>query len=430
MLEWFDFGVFAYFAAEIGARFFPQESHFAQLLMGFSVFAVAYFMRPVGGILFGWIGDKVGRKAMLRYSILMMGIASFCIGLLPGYATIGVAAPVLLVLLRMIQGLSVGGEYTGSMTLTTELADTRRRGFISASATAGVAAGLLLASGVSWLVRDLLGPEQLAAWGWRIPFLCGLVILATGAWLRRHIPEYEPVHADAGPPPSEHVLVHAFKKHWRVMLMITLIVAPPNAAFYLTNIWLVDLLQSHTHHGAQIQGMETIAMGVALFCPMLGGWMSDLWGRRPVLIVLTILLGVLSWPLLLMVFNGGPASILIALCIFTVLETTALGVHGVLLVEMTPVHARTSVFGISYNFAMAVFGGLIPAFAMLLAHRTVPGMAELADSPGIEEVGPMSVMWSSGYEPISVVWIPIVLSAIALVVLVCMKETRDRRIDA
>ena len=144
VLEWFDFGVFAYFAAEIGARFFPSSSTFAQILFGFSVFAVAYVMRPIGGLLLGWVGDKQGRKTMLRFSILMMGLASFCIGILPSYAQIGITASVLLVLLRMIQGLSVGGEYTGSMTLTTELADKNRRGFVSASATAGVGLGLVL----------------------------------------------------------------------------------------------------------------------------------------------------------------------------------------------------------------------------------------------------------------------------------------------
>lgn len=429
VLEWFDFGVFAYFASEIGARFFPQTGAFSQLLMGFSVFAVAYFMRPIGGVLLGWVGDKFGRKAMLRYSILLMGMASFGIGLLPGYETIGFAAPMLLVLLRMIQGISVGGEYTGSMTLTTELAHAKRRGLVSASATAGVGAGLLLASATAWLVRELLGPEQLHDWGWRLPFLSGILIMLAGSWLRRHIPEYEAAHKDAGPPPEEHVLIHSFQKHWRVMIKIALIVAAPNAAFYLTNVWLVDLLQSHAQKGAWIQGSETVAMAFAMLSPLVGGFLSDLFGRKTVLIVLTVLLGTLSWPLLLLVFHGGPTQVLLALCIFTFIETAALGVHGALLVEMTPVHARTCVFSISYNAALAIFGGLIPVVSMLLARRWVPAMVMPPEGGSVESVGPMSVLWSSGYDPMSVAWIPIVLSIATLVVLLRMSETKDLRID-
>ena len=430
VLEWFDFGVFAYFASEIGRQFFPETSQFAQLLMGFSVFAVAYLMRPVGGVLLGWAGDKMGRKAMLRYSILLMGLASFAIGILPTYEMIGMAAPILLVLLRMIQGLSVGGEYTGSMTLTSELAHQKHRGFVSASATAGVGAGLLLASTSAWLVREILGTEILESWGWRLPFLCGIFIMLAGAWVRRHIPDYEAAHEDAGPPPEEHVLIHAFQKHWRVMIVIILIVAAPNAAFYLTNIWLVDLLQKHVQNGAWVQGSESVAMVFAMLSPLLGGWLSDIFGRKITLIVFTILLAVFSWPLLLLAYQGGPFSVLLALCLFTFIETAALGVHGALLVELTPVHARTCVFGISYNAAMAIFGGLIPVFAMFLARHSVPVMDSPVLSGGTEWVGPMSILWSKGYEPIDVVWIPIILSIAALIVIVRLPETKDLRVDA
>lgn len=430
VLEWFDFGVFAYFATAIGRSFFPAESPIGQALSGFSVFAVAYLMRPAGGMVLGWIGDRFGRKRMLRYSILMMGLASFAIGLLPTYHQIGVTASILLVLLRMIQGISVGGEYTGSMTLTTELARANRRGLVSASATAGVGSGLLLASSVAWLIQSLLGAEALAAWGWRIPFLLGILIMLGGSWLRRCIPDYEAAHEDAGPPPEEHVILHAFRRHWRLMMVIILVVAAPNAAFYLTNVWLVDLLREHAANGASVQGAETAAMVLAMLAPILGGWVSDLFGRRATLIVLTVLLGVLSWPLLALAYGGSPGQVLLSLCLFTLIEAAALGVHGALLVELTPVHARSTVFGIAYNVGMAVFGGLIPVTATLLARREIP--LEIAAPGSAESVatGPMSVIWSSGYHPMDVVWIPIVLSVATLVVLLRMKETRHLRIDA
>lgn len=429
VLEWFDFGVFAYFATAIGKEFFPSDDKFAQLMFGFSVFAVAYIMRPIGGVLLGWVGDRFGRKTMLRYSILMMGVASFAIGLLPTYDLIGIYASVLLVLLRMVQGLSVGGEYTGSMTLTTELAKKNRRGLVSASATAGVGLGLLVASFAAWLVQYTLGTEQLEAWGWRIPFLGGIFIMLAGSWLRRYIPDYEAAHDDAGPPPEEHVIIHAFKRHWRLMIKIVLIVGAPNAAFYLTNIWLVDLLQQHSANGSSIQGIETIAMLVATISPLIGGLLSDFFGRKKTLIVLTVLLGGLCWPLLAMAYDGGPGIVLLSLCIFAFLETAALGVHGALLVEMTPVHARASVFGIAYNFSMALFGGLIPVAAMMIARRTQSLSFSATDQVESMYLGPMSVIWSKGYQPMDVVWIPIVLSVLALFVLIPMKETRNCRID-
>src|SRR5215813_7458934 len=185
VLEWYDFAVYGYFAAAIGRHFFPHESTVAQLLSAFGVFAIGYLMRPVGGALIGHIGDRFGRRAALTFSVTAMAVPTFLIGLLPGYATLGLAAPIALTLLRMVQGLAVGGEYTSSMVFMVEHAPSGRRGLMGALAASGGAAGILLGSAVGAGFAAALSTEALEDWGWRIPFLLGLLVGIAGYLLRR-----------------------------------------------------------------------------------------------------------------------------------------------------------------------------------------------------------------------------------------------------
>ena len=171
VLEWYDFAVYGYFAAAIGRAFFPKEDAVAQVLSAFGIFAVGYLMRPVGGALVGHIGDKFGRRAALSFSVMAMAIPTFIVGLLPGYATLGIVAPILLTLLRMIQGLSVGGEYTTSVVFMVEHAPTGRRGLIGALGCCGAVGGILLGSATGAILSAIVVPEAMAQWGWRIPFL-------------------------------------------------------------------------------------------------------------------------------------------------------------------------------------------------------------------------------------------------------------------
>src|SRR5215472_211615 len=176
VLEWYDFAIYGYFAASIGRTFFPKEDAVAQLLSAFGIFAVGYLMRPVGGALVGHIGDKFGRRAALTFSVTAMAIPTFLVGILPGYASLGVMAPILLTLLRMIQGLSVGGEYTTSVVFMVERAPPGRRGVIGALACCGAVGGILLGSATGAIFAEVLSPETMVAWGWRIPFMLGLVV--------------------------------------------------------------------------------------------------------------------------------------------------------------------------------------------------------------------------------------------------------------
>ena len=237
VLEWFDFAVYGYFATAIGQQFFPQSSAGAQQLLAFAVFALGFCARPIGGLVLGRVGDRIGRRALLTLSIALMGGSTLIIGLLPTYQSIGVAAPLLLVTMRLIQGFSVGGEFTGSMVYTTELSAPSRRGLIASCTMAGTTIGFILGSGSAWVVNALLSADQVAAWGWRIPFV-GSVLFCVGGWfLRSGLHESaEGLQAATHRPP----LVPSLVADWRPMLQTFGIVAMANAAYYLTFTFVVE----------------------------------------------------------------------------------------------------------------------------------------------------------------------------------------------
>jgi MHS family proline/betaine transporter-like MFS transporter len=192
VLEWYDFAIYGYFAAAIGRTFFPKEDAVAQLLAAFGVFAIGYLMRPVGGALVGHIGDKFGRRAALTFSVVAMAVPTFLVGVLPGYQTLGVLAPIALTLLRMAQGLSVGGEYTTSVVFIIERAPPARRGALGAIGACGALGGILLGSATGALLAAVMPAEAMEQWGWRIPFVVGLFVGLAGYFLRRHLPETVP----------------------------------------------------------------------------------------------------------------------------------------------------------------------------------------------------------------------------------------------
>src|SRR5581483_12013028 len=188
-LEWYDFGLFGYFAPIIARQFMPAENRLASLLGAFGVLATGFLMRPLGGLVFGYVGDRLGRKRALEWSVALMAGSTALLGLLPTHASIGLAAPILLTLIRMLQGLSVGGEYIGSMSFLVEHAPPGRRAFLGSWSAFSVCLGTLLGSGAAALCSGLLSPAQLADWGWRVPFLAGLLLGGAGFWLRLGVAE-------------------------------------------------------------------------------------------------------------------------------------------------------------------------------------------------------------------------------------------------
>src|SRR5215470_5670198 len=191
VMEWYDFAVYGYFAQTIGQHFFPSKDPIAYLIAAFGVFAAGFLVRPFGGLVFGHIGDRIGRKAALTLSAMAMAVPTFLIGILPDYAQIGVAASALIVILRLAQGLSVGGEYTTSVVFLVEHAAPDRRGLMGSWGVFGSVAGILLGSAVGALLTSVLSPEAVYAWGWRVPFLLGLAVGFFGLYIRRRIPDVQ-----------------------------------------------------------------------------------------------------------------------------------------------------------------------------------------------------------------------------------------------
>ena len=365
VLEWYDFSVYGYFAAQIGAIFFPKEDPVAQVLAAFGIFAVGYIMRPVGGALTGHIGDRSGRRTALTFSIVAMSVPTVLVGLLPGYDMLGLAAPVLLVLLRMIQGLSVGGEFTTAMVFVVERAPAGRRGLMGSLASIGAGMGILSGSAAGALVDHLLPAAEVQAWGWRIPFLCGLLVGLAGLWLRASLSE-EPV-APAGRSPLAETLRH----HLPLLARLAGFSAFTAVPFYIVFLYVVSWLQMVDGIApAQALSINTISMVLMIPIVLFAGWLSDRVGRRTVAITAIVLGLIGAWPLFWLMHHPDPRLILFGQFGFVVVVGLFTGVQAAALVEAAPPSVRCSVVAIGYNVTLGVLGGLTPLAAAWLIQRT------------------------------------------------------------
>ena len=371
ILEWYDFAVYGYFATAIGRVFFPKEDPIAQLLFAFGVFAIGYCMRPLGGMLIGHIGDRVGRKEALSISVAAMAIPTFIVGILPGYEAIGLAAPILLTFCRMLQGLSVGGEYTTSIVFMVENAPANRRGLAGALACCGATLGILLGSATGAALAEIMSPESLDSWGWRIPFLFGLVIGIVGLLLRRNLEVRKEAIGEQKQPLTE-VLQH----HLPLLAKLAGLTVFTAVSFYLIFVYLVSWLQLVDKMGQEVSlQINTISMVTLLFFTLAGGALSDRVGRKPLLmgaIAATILL---AYPL----FNGmyHQSQVIVQLCQigFSLLVGVCLGIFPSFMAESAPAHVRSTSLALGYNLTMGIVGGLTPLTATWLVNQTNSGIA-------------------------------------------------------
>jgi MHS family proline/betaine transporter-like MFS transporter len=372
-LEWFDFAVYGYFASDIGRQFFPQTSDTAQLLLAFAVFALGFLARPLGGLVLGAVGDRIGRRALLMWSVSLMGGATLLIGLLPNYETIGLAAPILLVSLRLVQGFSLGGEFTGSMVYTTELAQPASRGLVSSSAAAGVTLGFILGSAAAWLVKTALPAPEVASWGWRIPFIASVLLLVVGWWLRRHLDETPQGLAAASTRPP---LFRSLAADWQPMLRAFGIIAMTNAAYYTVFTYAVERRSKmESVAGATFLLANTLSLFVVLGAKPLGGWLSDLLGRRRLMLVLTICGMVAIFPGLWLALHGTPLQFFFGQVLLALPLGMALGLQGALLVEIFPLRTRVTSMSFAYGVTLALTGGTAPLVSAWLVQQTGQPMA-------------------------------------------------------
>ena len=360
VLEWYDFALFGFFAREIGAHFFPAADPTASLLAAFGTFAAGFLMRPVGGALFGWVGDRFGRKQALIWSVLAMAFPSFFIGLLPDTETIGLAAPVLLLLFRLMQGLAVGGEYMASAVFLVEGSQPGRRGWMGSWGPLGASAGTLLGSMAGALVNRVLPPEAVMAYGWRIPFLVGLAVGLGGLAIRRHYVERVPHQAPAKSPLGE-----AFRQHWRTMLHLVVLIAGISVGFYTVFVYTATWLEQQIGVPARTAlEINSLAMAAHLLVLPAAGWASDRLGRRPVLMFGSGAFALLAYPLMSLMARGQTGGLVLGWVALSLL----LGIAGGVLVAAWLV-SRTGMT-LAPALYLAAAAGLAFIGAMLLPGTT------------------------------------------------------------
>jgi MFS transporter, MHS family, proline/betaine transporter len=369
VLEWYDFALFGFFAQQIGTHFFPAHSPTASLLAAFGTFAAGFIMRPLGGALFGWVGDKFGRKQALLWSVMAMAFPSFFIGVLPGTETIGIAAPILLLACRLMQGLAVGGEYGASSVFLVEGAEPGRRGWMGSWGPVGAFAGTLLGSAAGAIVNAVLSPEEVLAWGWRIPFILGIGVALGGIAIRRYYIERVPHQA-----PSRSPLNEALQSHWRTVLHLTALVAGLAVGFYTAFVYAATWLSQVAHVPASTAlSINTFAMTLSLAASLAAGALSDRIGRRPVLVAWGASLALLSYPLMSLMARGTTGSIIAGEVGLALLVAAGSGALPATMAELAPWRVRCTVVSVAHNLGMALLGGTTPLMgAWLLSWTGAP----------------------------------------------------------
>ncbi|HVW39868.1 MAG TPA: MFS transporter [Amycolatopsis sp.] len=371
--EWYDYGVFTSgaIATSIGTVFFPGEGN--AVLKSLALVAIGFVVRPFGGAFFGPLGDKLGRQKVLAITILLMSGCTFLVGCIPTYAAMGIGAPILVLLLRLIQGFSTGGEYGGAATFIAEYAPTKRRGFWGSFLEFGTLTGYVLGNAVVLAVTLSFSAGQVDSWAWRIPFFVALPIGLVGLYLRSKLedtPEFKRLEK-SGEKAQKAPLKETLTENWRMILNLIGIVLLLNIADYmlLTTMptYFTDTLKINDNTSTLIIiGVELVQM--ALIAPL--GALSDRIGRKPLLLTAAIGFLVLSWPSIKLMQSGSIAWLVVGFAIVAFLLVLMLAVIGSTFPAMFPTRVRYGSFAIGYNVSTSLFGGTCGVIVTALIHGT------------------------------------------------------------
>ncbi len=378
-LEMYDFMVFGYYASAIGRAFFPSGNPFLSLMLSLMTFGAGFLMRPLGAIVLGAYTDRHGRRAGLILTLALMSVGIFSIACMPGYATIGLLAPIFVLVGRLIQGFSAGMELGGVSVYLSEIATPGHKGFYVSWQSGSQQVAVMFAALVGVVLSSTIPPEKMNVWGWRVPLLLGCVIIPFLFRLRRSLQETEKFAARKHRPTTAEIL-RSLSVNWRLVVIGTMMVTMTTVSFYMITAYTPTFGNSVLHLASMDSLIVTLCVGASnLFWLPVMGALSDRIGRKPLLLTFTILMLVTAYPVMLWLVREPSFGRLLAVELWlSFIFGSYNGAMVVFLTEIMPIDVRTSGFSLAYSLATAIFGGFTPAISTYLIHltgnRAIPGL--------------------------------------------------------
>ena len=378
-LEMYDFMVFGYYAAAIGNAFFPNNSPFGSLMLSLMTFGAGFLMRPLGALILGAYTDRHGRRAGLLLTLGMMSIGILSIACMPGYATIGLLAPLLVLTGRLLQGFSAGMELGGVSVYLSEIATPGHKGFYVSWQSGSQQVAVMFAASVGVILNSVLSTERMQRWGWRVPLLLGCFIIPFLFRLRKSLAETDEFLARKHRPDTSEIF-RSLRNHWAIILVGTFMVTMTTVSFYMITAYTPTFGNSVLHLASIDSLIVTLCVGASnLFWLPVMGALSDRIGRRPLLFACTLLMLITAYPVMLwLVKEPSFARLLTVELWLSFIFASYNGAMVVSLTEIMPAEVRTSGFALAYSLATAIFGGFTPAFSTYLIHisgnRAIPGL--------------------------------------------------------